>query len=333
MADDARSPDRRHRIGSEREAFALVEQATAYGAAHPQTFAGAWLDYIDDFVYVFAAFVGDVEVHRTALDPRVQLVPGTRPRAELEATAAQVRAFVEGYPVESHSLHVDVEEARLVLSATVVDDAAFETAVRERFGSVVDLYVSVRGWSPTTIEDWRVLSDGRTIEAAWIGGNRETDHRLEAVERDGEIHLTASSFGEIGLRRAPGGDGPPINWGSTLEGYQRTARVTLDEPVGKRRILDDQRDRMDDLPRVKRPREQRRMEEMLGLEVLDWIETLDWADGQGCEGPGENGWIRIYATVDDTERLRAAIVEQFGPGFVVAYQAPDEDDEDEHAEG
>lgn len=329
MSDGARTPDRRFRIDSEAEAAALVERARAYGAEHRDVFAGAWLDYIGGHPYVFAAFAGDLDVHRAALDPRFRLVAAARSSAELEATADAVRRFAETYPVESHFLDVDVEHQRLVLSVTVDDDAAFEREVREQFGSVVDVYFSLQGRRATPIDEWRVLADGRTVAASWTGGGGERDHRLEAEERDGEIHLTASCVTEVGIRRADGGDGPRITWGSTLEGYHRTASVTLSKPVGDRRILDDQRDRINDHPPVKRSWKQRRNEDMLGIKVWEWVDTLDWAQGQGCEGPMENGWIRIFATVDDTERLRAAIVEKFGPGFEVVYQAPYDPAEDE----
>lgn len=322
MTDAARTPDPRFRLESEVQASELVEQATAYGAEHPDVFAGAWLDYIEDRPYVFASFVGDLEAHRTALDPRFRLVPAARPRAELQATAAAVRRFAEKFAVEPASVDVDVEHQRVVLSLRVDDDASFEREVRELFGSVVDVYFSLHGRRATPIEAWRVFGDGRTIEATWIGGGGEREHRLDADERDGEIHLTASCITEVEVRRADGGEGPRIRWGTTLEGYERCASVTLAEPVGDRRIFDDQRDRIDDHPPVKRSWRRRRNEAMLGLEVWDWVDTLDWAQGQGCEGPGANGWIRIYATVDDTERLRAAIVKKFGPGFEVEYKAP-----------
>ncbi len=324
MAVHRRKPEPRYRLNSEVKARELVEQAVGYGTGHATTFGGAWLDYIDDDPYAFASFVGPLDAHRSALDPRVYLVSATRTHAELQATAESARDFAVAFPVVSHSVDVDAEHGRLIAHVAVEDDARFERELRARFGSVIDLYVSVQGRRATPIEEWRVLRDGRTIEATWTGGHGEHDHRLDVEERDGAIHLTASCITEVEIRRAEGGEGPPINWASTLEGYERRASVTLAEPIGRRRILDEQRDRIDDHPPVRRSRRQRRDEDMLGIKVWEWVDSLSWAQGRGCEGPGENGWIRIYATVDDTERLRAAIVKKFGPGFEVVYQAPDD---------
>lgn len=240
--------------------------------------------------------------------------------AELEATAEAVRQFAKGYPAQSHSVTVDAEHGRLILMVTVEDDAAFERELRERFGSVVDAYFRLHGRRATRIEAWRVAPDGRTIEATWTGRGDERDHRLDAEERDGEIHLTASCITQVGTRRAQGGNGPEVRWGSRLVGYARSASVTLTGPVGDRRIFDDQRDRIHDRPPVSRSK--RRDAVWLGLTVLKWVNSLDWAQGAGSQGPGANGWIRIYATVDDTERLRAAIEEEFGPGFEVVYRPP-----------
>lgn len=329
MNDRTRTADPRFRLESEREAKDLVDQATAYGRERADAFAGAWMDYIEEYPYAFAAFVGPQETHRAALDPRVRLVGATRTLTELEATLTEVRAFGERFSVDEYILSVDAEHERLVLYLAVEDEERFEHELRARFGGVVDLYLSKQGRVAVPLEEWHVGADGRTIEAMWTGGHDERDHRLDAVERDGAIHLTASSITEIDLRRAAAGDGPRISWGRTLPGYDRTASVQLSEPVGDRPILDDQRDRIDDHPPVGRSWWRRRNEDMLGLTVMEWVDRLDWAEGRGCEGPGENGWIRIHATVDDTERLRAAIEKKFGPGFEVAYQAPyvPEDDE------
>jgi hypothetical protein len=253
--------------------------------------------------------------------------PQTDRVSALQRIASEVRAFASTFPVEACRVWVDEGEDRLVTSVTVADEAAFEHGVRARFGDAVDLYFDVYERSPSPLGTWQVLPDGRTIKATWVGSG--ADPELEAAEVDNEIHLTATTVQWLGARRAAGGRGRPMKHGSTGEGYDLSASVTLRGAVGRRRILDDQRDRIDDHPPVRRSLRRRLGQSMLGIRVWDWVDKLDWAECQGCEGPGENGWIRIYATVDDTERLRAAIVKKFGPGFEVEYQAPSYPSSDE----
>lgn len=308
-------PPTRFAAGGEAEGFALVEWAERYGAAQPESFGGAWLDYVDEYPYAYASFVGDLEPHRAALDPRIRVVVADRSAAELSEVLKGVKVLAEG-PLSARlsTSQVDAERGVVLVTVEADDEAAFERAVRERFGDVVDLYFDQYARVDTSYEDWSIDAAGTTITAEWIGGGFDREHGLDVVEDADAVHLTAWAITHVGYRRAAGGKGQGLSWGHTLEGYSREASVVLSRPLATRRVLDDRRDRIEDNPEVDRTSNPDAQ-----FEASDFIDALDWAEWQGSEG-FENGWVRILATVDDTARLEAALNERFGGGFEVVYK-------------
>jgi hypothetical protein len=324
-------PPTRFDEGSEAEARELVEWAEAYGALHQDTFGGAWFTYVNDRPRTLASFTGDLAAHAAALDPRIRVVATERSTGALETALEALRALGEEHEptVQMRTAQADIERSQVLCIAETDDEDGFERAVRARLGDVVDLYFARYGRANTTIEDWEVDDTGTTITASWTGGWDEREQGLDADERGDEVHLTAWSITEISLERAKSSTGPGLTFMNAAVGYSREASVTLSRPLGDRRVLDDQRDRIDDHPPIDRPDDVD-----LLFDAGEFVDGLDWAEYRGCMGPGENGWMRIYATVDDTERLRAALDERFGGGFEVEFQAPydasdDSDDSDD----